>query len=74
MSSLALLLAAAEEGGSPLAFYVSGLVLVVFAVVVSAVGIRRPGFLSGQGAARALMALTVFLVGLVMVASVVTAS
>ncbi|HEV2753100.1 MAG TPA: hypothetical protein VGV36_04600 [Solirubrobacteraceae bacterium] len=73
MSSLAFLLASAEEAGSPVAFYVTGLVLVVFALVVSAVGIKRPGFVSGKGAARALMAVSVVLVGLVMVASVVTA-
>ena len=73
MSSLAFLLASAEEAGSPTAFYVTGLGLALFAVVVSAVGIRRPGFVSKEGPARALMALSVVLVGLVMAASVVTA-
>ena len=74
MISLAFLLASTEEAGSALPFYVTGLGLAVFAVVVSAVGIKRPGFVSGEGAARGLMALSVVLVVLAMAASVVTAA
>jgi len=74
MTSLAFLLATTEEGGSALPFYVTGLGLAVFAVVVSVVGIRRPGFLSGEGAARGLMALSVVLVVAAMAAAVVTAA
>jgi len=73
MSLLASVLASAGEGASQLPFYVAGIGLALFAVAVSAVGIRRPGFLHSQGLARGLMALSVVLVVLVMVTSVVTA-
>jgi hypothetical protein len=74
---LATLIAAAAEAGeeesSKTLFYVMGVLLTVFAVIVSAIGIRRHGtFPPSAGAARGLMALAAVLVALTMAAAVVT--
>jgi hypothetical protein len=73
---LTTLLAAAEAGeeeGSKTLFYVMGILLTAFAVIVSAIGIRsHASFPPSQGAARGVMALAVILVGLTMAAAVVT--
>jgi hypothetical protein len=72
---LELLLTAAEHGEetSKTAFYVSGIALTVFAVIVSALGIRAHGhWPSSRGAARAVMGLAALLVALTMASAVIT--
>jgi hypothetical protein len=73
---LATLMAAAEAGeeeSSKTLFYVTGSVLAVFAVIVSAIGIRaHETFPPSQGAARGVMALGAVLVVLTLAAAVVT--
>jgi hypothetical protein len=74
---LATLIATAAEGGeetSKTPFYVSGLVLTAFAVVVSAIGIRAHGhWPSSSGAARVVMGIGVILVAATMATAVITA-
>jgi hypothetical protein len=53
---------AAEEEHSKTAFYVAGGILAVWAVLISAVGITRPGFPSGGGGRAAVIGLTAVLV------------
>lgn len=43
-------------------FYVAGLVLAIYAVVLAVIGISRPKFPGGASGARAVMLLTLFLV------------
>ncbi len=72
---LELLLTAAEHGeeASKTPFYVAGAVLAVFAVVVSAIGIRRhENWPSSKRAARGLMALAAVLVAITMATAVLT--
>ena len=73
---LATLMAAAEAGeeeSSKTLFYVMGSVLAVFAVIVSAIGIRAHGtFPPSQSAARGVMTLGAVLVVLTLAAAVVT--
>ena len=72
---LELLLTAAEQGEetSKTPFYVAGIALTVFAVVVSAIGIRAHGHWPGSsGAARAVMALCALLVAATMATAVIT--
>ena len=70
------LLATAAEGAeetSKTPFYVAGLLLVVFALVVAAIGIRgHEHFPRTLGAARAVMGLAVLLVALTLATAVVT--
>jgi hypothetical protein len=72
MSVLAFLLAAAEgaEHTSKTAFYIAGGALAVWAVVISLIGMSRPGF--SAKAARATMLLTVVLVAGAMSTAVLT--
>jgi hypothetical protein len=64
---------AAEEEGSKTLFYVSGSILAVFAVIVSAIGIRsHETFPPSQGAARGIMTLAAVLVTLTLAAAVFT--
>jgi hypothetical protein len=68
-----LLTAAGEEETSKTAFYVSGIALTVFAVIVSALGIRSHGhWPSSRGAARTVMGLAALLVALTMASAVIT--
>jgi hypothetical protein len=72
---VATLLAAVEEEAEPskTAYYVSGVVLASFAVIISAIGIRRhQTFPPGKGAARAVMGLAVLLVAATMASAVLT--
>jgi hypothetical protein len=73
---LSTLMAAAEAGeeeSSKTLFYVMGAVLAAFAVIVSAIGIKRhETFPPSEGAARGVMALAAVLVALTMAAAVVT--
>jgi hypothetical protein len=72
---LELLLTAAEHGEetSKTPFYVSGLALTAFAVIVSAIGIRAHGkWPSSAGVARAVMALCALLVAATMATAIIT--
>ena len=72
---LELLLTAAEGGEetSKTPFYVAGILLTVFAVVVSAIGIRAHGhWPSSPGAARGVMALGAVLVAATLATAVIT--
>jgi len=66
--------AATEEGEetSKTLFYVTGGALVVFAIIVSAIGITRASFPGSKGAARGVMALGALLVACTMAAAVIT--
>jgi membrane-associated phospholipid phosphatase len=65
--------AAGEEEPSKTPFYVAGIALAVFAVVVSAIGIRSHGhWPSTVGAGRAVTALCVLLVAATMATAVIT--
>ncbi len=71
----ALITMAATEGeeSSKAAFYIAGIVLAAFAVVVSAIGIRgHETFPPSRGAARAVMGLAAVLVAVTMAAAVLT--
>jgi hypothetical protein len=72
---LALLQAAAEEEVEPskVPFFVAGGALAAWAIVLFLIGMRTPGFPSGQGAARGVMAVTAVLVAAAMAAIVLTA-
>ena len=75
MDLVTLLATAAEHGeeSSKTPFYVAGLVLTAFAVVVSAIGIRGHGhWPSSPGVARGAMALCAILVALTMATAVIT--
>jgi hypothetical protein len=72
---LELLLTAAEGGeeASKTPFYVAGLALTAFAIVVSAIGIRAHGrWPSSPGVARGVMALCALLVAATMATAVIT--
>jgi hypothetical protein len=72
---LELLLTAAETGEetSKTPFYVAGIALTVFAVIVSAIGIRAHGHWPGSaGTARAVMGLCAVLVAATMATAVLT--
>ena len=69
---LALITFAAEEG-SKTPYYVAGIALAAFAVIVSAVGIsRHETFPPSRGAARAVMGLAIVLVIATMASAVLT--
>jgi drug/metabolite transporter (DMT)-like permease len=77
LSALATLLAVAEaaeeEEPSKTAFYVAGITLTVFALVIAAIGIRgHEHFPPSKGAARAVMGLAVLLVAATMASAVLT--
>jgi hypothetical protein len=67
---LNVILAAAEPSKVP--FYFAGGALAIWAVVLSALGLRRPTFPGGTGGARGVVGLTVILVVLAMAAAVTT--
>lgn len=67
----AVLLAAAEDTSYAL-FYAAGIVLAVFAVAISAAGLRRSRF--PEGGARAVMVVSVVLVVFTMAASVISSA
>ena len=72
----ALITFAAEEGAEPskTLFYICGGLLVVWALVVSAMGIRaHESFPPTQSAARGVMAISVVLILLAMGSAVITA-
>jgi hypothetical protein len=59
--------AAAEAEKSKTPFYIAGMVLVAFAIVISVVGFQKPDFPGNSGAARGVMALSVTLVAAAMI-------
>ena len=72
---LELLLTAAEQGEetSKTSFYVAGLALTAFAIIISAIGIRAHGhWPSSTGTARAVMGLCALLVVATMATAVIT--
>ena len=70
---LALVILAAEEHTSKTPYYIAGIALAAFAVIISAIGISRQGtFPPSAGAARAVMGLAVLLVVATMASAVLT--
>ena len=72
---LDLLLTAAEHGEetSKTSFYVAGLALTAFAVIVSAIGIRAHGhWPSSTGTTRAVMGICALLVAATMATAIIT--
>jgi hypothetical protein len=76
LTALTTLLATAAEGeeeSSKALFYVAGILLTVFALVIAAIGIRgHERFPPTGGAARAVMGLCALLVAFTMAAAVIT--
>jgi hypothetical protein len=70
---LVTVIAAAEES-SETPFYIVGIVLVVFALLISAVGFTRPQFPGSDSAARGVMGLGAVLVMLTMAMTIVVSS
>jgi hypothetical protein len=73
----ALLIFAAEgaaDHGSKTAFYVAGLVLAGWAVLVGGSGVVRPAFAEREGTGRAVIGLTAILVVATLAAAVATSS
>jgi hypothetical protein len=68
----AVLLAAVEGEEAPILFYTAGIVLAVFAVLISAAGLMRSRF--PEGGARAVMVVSVVLVVFTMAASVISSA
>jgi hypothetical protein len=62
----------AAHEGSKAAFYVAGAVLAGWAVLVGALGVTRPAFAEGEGAARVVMAISVALAVAAMASAVLT--
>jgi hypothetical protein len=58
---------------SKVAWYIAGGVLALWAVVVSAIGLKRPDFPAGDGPARLVMLISFVLVVAAMTAAVATA-
>ena len=69
---LPVLAAAGEKSKTP--FYIAGAVLAAWAVLVSVVGVTRPGFPGGRTGERAVISVSVLLVALTITMAVVTAS
>jgi hypothetical protein len=73
LTSLLATAAEGEEESSKTLFYVAGIALTVFALVIAAIGIRgHENFPPSRGAARAVMALAVLLVAFTMASAVLT--
>jgi hypothetical protein len=70
----ALITLAASEGEEPskTAFYVAGIVLAIYAVVIGFIGIRAPDFPARKAQARGVMALSTVLVAAAMATAVLT--
>jgi hypothetical protein len=77
LTTIAGLLATAAEGGeeesSKTLFYVAGIALTVFALIIAAIGIRgHEHFPRTKGAARGVMLLAAVLVAFTMASAVIT--
>jgi hypothetical protein len=68
-----LVIAADKAEHSKTAFYLCGGLLAAWAVVLAAIGLSRPAFPGGEGAARGVMAISVVLVIAAMATAVLTA-
>jgi len=66
------LLTLAEAGPSKVPFYIAGGVLVLWAIVISAIGISRPDFPGKELAGRLVMGISALLVAGAMVTAVAT--
>jgi hypothetical protein len=68
--TISTILAAAEAGAEPekskTPFFVAGVILVSFAIIISVFGFKRPDFPGNAGAARGVMALSIALVAAAM--------
>lgn len=64
----------AADEGSKTAFYVAGLLLVAFALVVGGIGVARPRFAERESTSRAILAGIAVLVVATVAAAVVTSS
>ena len=73
MHHLGLILAAAESEPSKVPFYICGILLVGWALVVASLGIRNERFASEPRVGRAVMAVSALLVAATMTTAVVTA-
>jgi hypothetical protein len=62
--------AAVEPEKSKTPFFVAGVILVSFAILISVFGFKRPDFPGNAGAARGVMALSVTLVAAAMISIV----
>jgi hypothetical protein len=74
MGLLTVIAAAAEEESSEAPFFIAGIVLAVFAVLISVVGFMRPQFPGSGGAARGVMGRSAVLVLLTMAMTIVVSS
>jgi hypothetical protein len=73
LSSLLAVAAEGEEESSKTLFYVAGIALTVFALVIAAIGIRgHEHFPSSRSAARGVMLLAAALVAFTMASAVIT--
>jgi hypothetical protein len=72
MGLLTVIAAAEEHSETP--FFIAGIVLAVFAVLISAFGFTRPQFPGTNGAARGVMGLGAVLVLLTMAMTIVVSS
>jgi hypothetical protein len=70
---LVLATAAGEAEPSRTPFYVTGGLLAVWAVLISAFGLRKPEFPGGETAARGVMTISAVLVVATVAASIITA-
>jgi hypothetical protein len=66
-------LAAEVAKPSKTPFFIAGGALAAWAVIVSALGLSRPAFPGGQGAARAVSAISAVLVVAAMATAIITA-
>ena len=73
MVTALIVLASTEEHPSQVPFYGAGLLLVAFALVVSAVGLRSTRFPASRGLRNGVMALCAVLVAAAMATAVITA-
>jgi hypothetical protein len=63
-----------SEEGSKTAFYIAAGMLACWAVLIGAIGVTRPAFPRGAGAARGVMLISGLLMATTMATAVITAS
>ena len=64
----------AVDHGNKTSFYVTGLVLAGFALLIGAIGVLRPAFAEGEGTARIVLGATLVLVVATLAASIATSA
>jgi hypothetical protein len=72
MGLLMIIAAAEEQSETP--FFIAGIVLAVFAVLISAVGFTRPQFPGSESGARGVILLSALLVLLTMAMTIIVSS